>query len=84
MTETLPAYVDYFGAVEHDDEMDEDWVEGLCIEKGLLQGLDMPSNEGVDRWGELVVTDVEGMAHPFKIHVTHQLPIPGGHVCFTL
>ncbi len=77
MTETLPAYVNYFSAVEHDDEMDEDWVEGLCIEKGLLQGLDMPSDEGVDQWGELVVTDAEGMAHTFKIHVTHQLPIPG-------
>ncbi len=77
MTEPLPAYVSYLGEVEHDDEMDEDWVEGLCIEQGLLQGLDMPSDEGVDRWGELVVTDVEGMAHTFKIHVTHQLPIPG-------
>ncbi len=77
MIETLPAFVNYFCEVEHDDEMDEDWVDGQCIEKGLLQGLDMPSEEGVDRWGELVVTDVEGMAHTFKIHVTHQLPIPG-------
>ncbi len=77
MTETLPAYVYYYGEVKHDDEMDEDWVEGLCIEKGLLQGLDMPSNEGVDQCGELVVTDAEGMAHTFKIHVTHQLLIPG-------
>ncbi len=76
MTEPLPAFVDYFGEIEHNDEMDEDWVEGLCIEKGLLRGLDMPSDEGVDRWGELVVTNVEGIAHTFKIHVTHQLPIP--------
>ncbi len=49
MTEPLPVHVDYFGHVEHDDETDEDWVVGLCIEKGLLRGLDAASADGVDR-----------------------------------
>ncbi|SJL15975.1 uncharacterized protein ARMOST_19488 [Armillaria ostoyae] len=76
MTEPLPAYVNYFGEVQHDDETDEDWVDGLCIEKGLLQGLDMGSAEGVDRCGQLEVKDVDRTLHTFKICVTHQLPIP--------
>ncbi|SJL15983.1 uncharacterized protein ARMOST_19497 [Armillaria ostoyae] len=76
MTEPLPAFVDYFGGVQHDNETDEDWVDGLCIEKGLLRGLDMGSAEGVDRCGQLEVKDVDGTSHTFKICVTHQIPIP--------
>ncbi|KAK0433077.1 hypothetical protein EV421DRAFT_1910373 [Armillaria borealis] len=76
MTEPLPAFVDYFGGVQHDNEMDEDWVDGLCIEKGLLRGLDVGSAEGVDRCGQLEVKDADGTSHTFKICVTHQIPIP--------
>ncbi len=49
-----------------------DWYEGCCIEKGLVQGLDVRSAEGHKRWGELVVKDTDGIMHTFKIHVTHQ------------
>ncbi len=77
MTEPLPAYdVDYLGEVHHDDKTDEDWVVRLCIEKGLLQGLDVESADGADQWGEMVVRDVNGMAHTFKIHVPPPIPIP--------
>ncbi|KAK0429516.1 hypothetical protein EV421DRAFT_1745550 [Armillaria borealis] len=48
MTEPLPAHGHYFSEVQHADEMDEDWVVGLCIEKGLLQGLDAESAHGVN------------------------------------
>ncbi|PBK58619.1 hypothetical protein ARMSODRAFT_1034567 [Armillaria solidipes] len=37
MMEPLPAYVNYFGHIAHDGETDEDWFDGRCIEKGLLQ-----------------------------------------------
>ncbi|KAK0482795.1 hypothetical protein IW261DRAFT_1606584 [Armillaria novae-zelandiae] len=76
MKEPLPAFVKYFGHVEYNDEMDEDWVDGICIEKGVLRGLDVVSADGIDRWGELVVKDVAGTAHTFKIHVAHQFSIP--------
>ncbi len=76
MTEPLPAYVGYIGPVKHDDKTDEDWVDGLCIEKGFLRGLDVGSAEGVDRCGQLVVKDEDGSVETFKIYVTHQIPIP--------
>ncbi len=62
--------------VKHDDKTDEDWVDGLCIEKGFLRGLDVGSAEGVDRCGQLVVKDEDGSVETFKIYVTHQIPIP--------
>ncbi|KAK0220991.1 hypothetical protein EDD85DRAFT_892856 [Armillaria nabsnona] len=73
MTEPLPADDRCPGFVKRDDETDEDWYEGACIEKGHVQGL----AEGGDRsrCGELVIEGVDGMAHTFKILVTHQLPI---------
>ncbi|KAK0457739.1 uncharacterized protein EV420DRAFT_1270972 [Desarmillaria tabescens] len=75
MTGPLPANADWLGSVDHDDSTHVDWYEGPCIEKGLVQGLDVGS-EGGDRYGELVVDGVDGMAHTFKILVTHQFPIP--------
>ncbi len=78
MTEPLPAFVNFFGEVHHDDKTDEDWVDAFCIENGLVQGLDMGSTEGVDQWGELVVPDADGTVCTFKIHVPHQVPIPEG------
>ncbi len=48
MMEPLPVYSCYFGRVQHNDETDEDWLNGLCIEKGLLRGLDAALEEGVD------------------------------------
>ncbi|KAK0482799.1 hypothetical protein IW261DRAFT_1053046 [Armillaria novae-zelandiae] len=77
MTEPLPADINYDdGEVWHEDETDEDWIFSPCIEKGLLRGLDAASANGIDRSGELVVTDVAKMVHTFKIHAMHQIPIP--------
>ncbi len=72
MTEPLPDYSNYYDAVKCDEETGEDWYEGCCIEKGLVQGLDVVSAEGHDRCGELVVEDANGITHTFKICVTHQ------------
>ncbi|KAK0214718.1 hypothetical protein EDD85DRAFT_962964 [Armillaria nabsnona] len=77
MTEPLPDYASYYDDdVKYNKETGEDWYEGYCIEKGLVQGLDVGSAEGCDRCGELVVKDANGIAHTFKIHVTHQCLIP--------
>ncbi|PBK92037.1 hypothetical protein ARMGADRAFT_1031496 [Armillaria gallica] len=76
MTEPLPTGIEYCSSVERNDNTDEDCVEGPCIEQGLLRRLDEGSADGVDRQGELVVKDADGMAHTFKICVTHQFPIP--------
>ncbi|KAK0219508.1 hypothetical protein EDD85DRAFT_341381 [Armillaria nabsnona] len=77
MTEPLPDDGDYYDHVEYDKETGEDWYEGgCCIEKGLVQGLDVGSAEGHVRCGDLVVKDANGIAHTFKIHVTHQCLIP--------
>ncbi|KAK0449094.1 uncharacterized protein EV420DRAFT_1312947 [Desarmillaria tabescens] len=78
MTDPLPKNTLCFGKVKHDDEKNEDWYEGPCIEKGLVQGLDVGSAEGGDRHGELVVEDVHGMVHTFKIIATHQCLVPEG------
>ncbi len=72
MTEPLPRYSNSIDDVVYDKETGEDWYEGCCIEKGLVQGLDVRSAEGHKRWGELVVKDTDGIMHTFKIHVTHQ------------
>ncbi|KAK0214643.1 hypothetical protein EDD85DRAFT_963094 [Armillaria nabsnona] len=77
MTEPLPDYASYYDDdVKYNKETGEDWYEGYCIEKGLVQGLDVGSAEGCDQCGELVVKDANGIAHTFKIHVTHQCLIP--------
>ncbi|SJL18066.1 uncharacterized protein ARMOST_21638 [Armillaria ostoyae] len=78
MTEPLPVhnYSYSHDYVEHDDKTGEDLYEGLCIEKGLVQGLDVGSAKGCDRCGELVVEDTYGIMRTFKIHATHQCLIP--------
>ncbi|SJL01412.1 uncharacterized protein ARMOST_04734 [Armillaria ostoyae] len=78
MTEPLPADVYCEGFIGHYDKTDEDWYMGPCIEHGLVQGLNAGSAEGVDRCGELVVKDADGMQYTFNICVTHQFPIPEG------
>ncbi|KAK0430298.1 hypothetical protein EV421DRAFT_2090951 [Armillaria borealis] len=77
MMEPLPKDVDNLLAhFQHDDETDEDWFDGPCIEKGHVLGFNASSAEGHDRCGELVVEAADGIAHTFKIHVTHRFPIP--------
>ncbi|PBK89683.1 hypothetical protein ARMGADRAFT_330291 [Armillaria gallica] len=78
MRESLPedAYLLSKHGVQHDDETDEDWFDGLCIEKGLVRVFDAGSAERHDRRGELVVKAPDGIPHTFQIYVTHQFPIP--------
>ena len=77
MKQPLPKDVFFLSTrVQHDDETDEDWVDGDCIEKGHVRVFDAGSAEGRDRCGELVVKAADGIAHTFKIHVTHRFPIP--------
>ncbi len=62
--------------VQHDNETDEDWFDGYCIEKGHVRIFDAGSAEGRDRCGELAVEAADGNAHTFKIRVTHRFLIP--------
>ncbi|KAK0488099.1 hypothetical protein EDD18DRAFT_1466534 [Armillaria luteobubalina] len=62
--------------VVRNDGMDEDSYTGLCIQKGYVRGFDTGSAENHVRCGELVIEAADGIAHTFKIHVTHGLPIP--------
>ncbi|KAK0458752.1 uncharacterized protein EV420DRAFT_330414 [Desarmillaria tabescens] len=73
MTKPLPAYHAYTFKVDR-NEMDEDWCEAECIEKGLVRGLAVV--EGGDRCGELIVEDADGTQHAFNITATHKCPIP--------
>ncbi|KAK0493531.1 hypothetical protein EDD18DRAFT_1107917 [Armillaria luteobubalina] len=83
----LPYRYSEHAGVEHNYDFDQDWYFGCCILKGYVWGLDTGSTENHDRYGELVIKDAEEIAHTFKIHITHRLPIPedtytlldGGH-----
>ncbi|KAK0493529.1 hypothetical protein EDD18DRAFT_1356450 [Armillaria luteobubalina] len=77
MKEPLPqsGYSGYAN-ITRNDEMDEDSYSGFCIPKGHVQVFDMGSAENQHRCGELVVTAADGIAHTFKIRITHRLPIP--------
>ncbi|SJL05277.1 uncharacterized protein ARMOST_08643 [Armillaria ostoyae] len=64
------------GYVERDND---DWWEGLHIERGFVRGFAMGGVEGLEhseQCGELVVEDVDGIAHAFNILASHQYPIP--------
>lgn len=76
MTKPLRAYDSSLGDVMHDDKTGENWCEDYCIEKELVQGLDVGSAEGCDQCGELVIEDSNGIMHTFKIVAIHQCLIP--------
>ncbi|SJL16385.1 uncharacterized protein ARMOST_19909 [Armillaria ostoyae] len=77
MKQPLPKDVDNLHAcVWHDNETDEDWFDGPCIEKGHVQVFNAGSAEGCGQCGELVVKAADRIMHTFKIHVTHPFPIP--------
>ncbi|KAK0188336.1 hypothetical protein F5146DRAFT_1054738 [Armillaria mellea] len=75
MTKSLPVTSDCHEYVHRGEEMDEDWHDGPCIEKGFVHGLAVESASLVDRRGELVVEDVHGTIHRFKLVAAHQFPI---------
>ncbi|SJL02844.1 uncharacterized protein ARMOST_06182 [Armillaria ostoyae] len=76
MTEPMPR--DYYcsAMLYWDEEADEDWCDGCCIEKGIVHGLDVGGVEGVDRSGQLIVENDDGTANTFTIIAPHQQPIP--------
>ncbi|KAK0465724.1 hypothetical protein IW261DRAFT_1346903 [Armillaria novae-zelandiae] len=62
--------------VHHDNQTHEDWFDGVCIEEGQVRGFNVGSAEQCDHCEELVVEAADGIAHTFKIRVTHQFLIP--------
>ncbi|KAK0201280.1 hypothetical protein DFS33DRAFT_1490524 [Desarmillaria ectypa] len=78
MMKPLPADDSCSEWVDHDDKTDEDWYEGWSIENGFVQGLGAGSEEGVDRCGELVVEDKDGIQYVFRITATHMYLIHEG------
>ncbi|KAK0449857.1 uncharacterized protein EV420DRAFT_768408, partial [Desarmillaria tabescens] len=76
MMKPLPAYdFDPNVSVDRDEAEEEDSVDEVCIEKGLVQGLAVVV-EGGDRHGKLIVKDKSGIEHGFGITATHEYPIP--------
>ncbi|KAK0478150.1 hypothetical protein IW261DRAFT_1482179 [Armillaria novae-zelandiae] len=78
MTKSLPKGINGSPGlpyVKRDDD-GHDWCEGLCIKRGFVRGLAVGGEEGIDRCGELVVKDRDGMTHAFHITASHQYPIP--------
>ncbi|PBL01376.1 hypothetical protein ARMGADRAFT_1160582 [Armillaria gallica] len=73
MTKPLPNDIQWIEGVGRDDD---DWCEGFNIESGFVRGLAVGGEEGIDRWGKLIVEDADGMAHTFDILASHQYPIP--------
>ncbi|KAK0491947.1 hypothetical protein EDD18DRAFT_1334516 [Armillaria luteobubalina] len=67
-----------FGYISHDKDNKADSHSGPCIESGHVRGLDEESPEGKHREGELLIKDVIGGNHRFKIVADHQCLIPGG------
>ncbi|KAK0463402.1 hypothetical protein IW261DRAFT_1525235 [Armillaria novae-zelandiae] len=61
--------------VGRDDETEEDWYEGLCVEKGFVRGLAVGSMGQDNRCGELIVKHTNGTEHTFSIIARHGYPI---------
>ncbi|KAK0491888.1 hypothetical protein EDD18DRAFT_1465660 [Armillaria luteobubalina] len=81
MTGALPSSqltMPLFTYVWRDKDDDADWRFGPCIESGHVRGLDEESPEGKRREGELLVEDITGGKHIFKIVADYQYLIPEG------
>ncbi|KAK0506430.1 hypothetical protein EDD18DRAFT_31473 [Armillaria luteobubalina] len=76
MEKSLPPYCDGRVSESFVWRDDDDWYEGPCIERGFVRGLAVGGEEGIDRCGELVVEDADGISHAFRITAPHQYPIP--------
>ncbi|KAK0232818.1 hypothetical protein IW262DRAFT_25361 [Armillaria fumosa] len=73
MDKSLPTDVTFLRGCPTVCRDDNDWCEGFHVERGFVRGLAL---EGIDRRGELVVEDADGIAHSFSILAGHQYPIP--------
>ncbi len=71
-------YRDWHGSVLRTKAKDADRYDGPCIESGYVRGLFHRSLERNFREGELIVEDITGVEHTFKIVAYHQYPIPEG------
>ncbi|KAK0456815.1 hypothetical protein EV421DRAFT_2029263 [Armillaria borealis] len=76
MTRSLPKDGDATIHIANVGRDNDDWCEGLHIERGFVRGLAVGGVEGIDRCGELVVEDGEGIVHAFNILASHHYPIP--------
>ena len=76
MTTSLPKDSDASIHIANVGRDNDDWCEGPHIERGFMRGLAVGGVEGIDRCGELVVEDAEGIVHAFNILVSHHYPIP--------
>ncbi|KAK0457270.1 uncharacterized protein EV420DRAFT_1549838 [Desarmillaria tabescens] len=76
MTEPMPVDCYCSAMVDRNEEADGDLFDGYCIERGFVRGLAVGGAEGVDRYGMLIVDDVHGKSHTFKIIATHQHLLP--------
>ncbi|PBL04476.1 hypothetical protein ARMGADRAFT_979875 [Armillaria gallica] len=76
MKESLPVAGMTPGHLYRDNESNEDWYQGPCIEEGLVQGLDKEPAEGSDRHGVLTFKDAHGKSYIFPIVAFHQCLIP--------
>ncbi|KAK0491951.1 hypothetical protein EDD18DRAFT_530376 [Armillaria luteobubalina] len=81
MTGALPSSqltMPLFGFVSHVEDNNADAYHGPCIESGYVRGLGKESPEGKRREGELLVKDITGGKHTFKVIAYHQYLIPEG------
>ncbi|PBL01400.1 hypothetical protein ARMGADRAFT_1073687 [Armillaria gallica] len=74
MTKSLPKNPDPM--LTYTESAKDDLYRGLPIKRGIVRGLAVGGVKGSDRYGELVVEDVRGIAHIFNIVASHQYPIP--------
>ncbi|KAK0430970.1 hypothetical protein EV421DRAFT_204320 [Armillaria borealis] len=77
MNEALPLHdgKHWHGWVDRMEETDADYFRGLSIDSAHVRGLAEPSPEGRPRHGELIIKDMSGSQHMFKIIAEHQYPI---------
>ncbi|KAK0232886.1 hypothetical protein IW262DRAFT_1258244, partial [Armillaria fumosa] len=73
MERSLPEDIDRLPHIPYVERDDDDWCWGLHTERGFVRGLAV---EGINRCGELVVEDADGIAHSFNIAASHQYLIP--------
>ncbi len=77
ITKPLPTKDTCEAWVGWDEETEEDWCEGYCIEEGIVLGLNVESVDGTNRCGKLIV-DAYGKKYIFKVTAAHHYLIPEG------